>query len=185
MKTKFLASIIIGVIIFGSFSFVYGIMYDCLNPPMRMKIPKSDFRYCFGLLLNGHLPDYPNYATYEEYRAARDANLNFISEPTEDEKIINQFKDLPEVKAFFTKYDDANVSVRTDHISYFAGSHDDILVRMNLFFDKNYELDPIDFHCYYKRTHLVEIAQEDIVYFLENRDCKKPESEEFMGKSLN
>jgi len=69
MKTKLIALIIIGVLLFGSFSFVYALMYDCLNPPTWMKMPKSDIRYCLGLLANGHLPDYP---TWEEYLASKE-----------------------------------------------------------------------------------------------------------------
>jgi len=69
MKTKLIALIIIGVVIFGSFSFVYALMYDCLNPPAWIKFPKSDIRYCLGLLTNGFLPDYP---TWEEYLASKE-----------------------------------------------------------------------------------------------------------------
>lgn len=39
--------------------------------------------------------------------------------------------------AFYAKYNDAQTSVREDHISYFAGSDDDALMRMNIFFDEN------------------------------------------------
>jgi len=69
MKTKLIALIIIGVVLFGSFSFVYALMYDCLNPPAWIKMPKSDIRYCLGLLANGHLPDFP---TWEEYLASKE-----------------------------------------------------------------------------------------------------------------
>ena len=118
------------------------------------------------------------FAFYGIWNLAVDTNDLFLSPipESEDEKILNQFKNLPEVKAFYAKYEDANESVREDHVSYFTGSEDDILIRMNLYFDKTYELDHIDFHCYYQRTHLVEVSQEDIVYFLENRDCVKPDT---------
>jgi uncharacterized protein YneR len=86
------------------------------------------------------------------------------------------FIETPEVKAFYAKYEeDTNVSVKNNHVSYFAGSEEDLLIRMNLYFDETNEIDHIDFHCYFQKEHLVEIAQEDIVYFLDNRDCKKPE----------
>jgi len=58
-------------------------------------------------------------------------------------------------------------------VSYFAGSEDDFHVRMNIFFDKNYELDHIDFHCYFQREHQFELAQEDIATKLEKYECKK------------
>ena len=97
---------------------------------------------------------------------------DFAETQARNSELIERFESLPEVNAFYAKYDDANVSVRDDHLSYFSGREDDLLVRMNLFFEENYELHHIDFHCYYQNTHLVEIAQEDIVYHLENRDCK-------------
>ncbi len=58
MKTRLIVLIISGVIISGSFAFVYAQMYDCLNPPMWMKGPRSSFDHCWGLFLNGYLPDY-------------------------------------------------------------------------------------------------------------------------------
>lgn len=75
MKTSLIVGIISGILLFGSLSFVYALMFDCLNPPVWMKIPKSDFGYCWGLFVNNRLPDYPNYATYEEYRDARDTKI--------------------------------------------------------------------------------------------------------------
>ena len=58
MKTRLISLIIIGVVLFGSFSFVYALMYDCLNPPMWMKGPPTGFDRCWKLFLNGYLPDY-------------------------------------------------------------------------------------------------------------------------------
>jgi len=82
MKTRLTALIISGVVLFGSFSFVYALMYDCLNPPAWIKMPKSDIRYCLGLLANGHLPDYP---TWEEYLASKETkpepDFNPVPEP--------------------------------------------------------------------------------------------------------
>ena len=90
-----------------------------------------------------------------------------------DERILEYYKTLPEVKAFYAKYNDAQASVREDHISYFAGSDDDTLMRMNVFFDENQTLDHIDTHCYFQKIHQYEIPQEDIVNKLEKYDCKK------------
>jgi len=78
MKTKLIALIIIGVVLFGSFSFVYALMYDCLNPPAWFKMPKSDIRYCLGLLTNGNLPDYP---TWEEYLASKETRPEPVRTP--------------------------------------------------------------------------------------------------------
>ncbi len=71
MKTRLIVLIIIGIIISGSFSFVYAQMYDCLNPPTWIKYPKSDIRYCLGLLANGSLPDYPTSEEYLESKAIK------------------------------------------------------------------------------------------------------------------
>lgn len=58
MKTRLLALIIIGIVLFGSFSFVYALMNDCLNPPMWMKGPPTGFDRCWKLFVTGYLPDY-------------------------------------------------------------------------------------------------------------------------------
>lgn len=90
-----------------------------------------------------------------------------------DDYILENFQDQPEVEAFYTTYPDALEEIRDDHVSYFAGSEDDYHVRMNIFFDENYELDHIDFHCYYKREHQFEFPQEDIASKIEKYECKK------------
>lgn len=58
MNTRLIALIIIGVVLFGSFSFVYAMMYDCLNPPLWMKGAPSSLNRCWGLFVTGNLPDY-------------------------------------------------------------------------------------------------------------------------------
>ncbi len=59
MKTKLIALILIGVVLFGSFSFVYALMYDCLNPPMWMKFPRHyGIDDCLQMYYDGTLPDY-------------------------------------------------------------------------------------------------------------------------------
>ena len=83
------------------------------------------------------------------------------------------FKDKPEVIAFYAKYDDANVSVREDHVSYYAGNEEDFRVRMNLYFDENFDLDYIQFHCYVGRELQTDVAETNILRYLENYDCKK------------
>ena len=161
MKIKIIVLIVIGVAVFSGVGYLFAQMYDCLYPPAWMKIPRHyNIGDCLQMYSEGILPDYTQ--TREEYAATQ-------ARKTE---LVERFEELPEIKAFYAKYDDANVSVRDDHLSYFAGREDDLLIRMNLFFEENYELHHIDFHCYYQNTHLVEIAQEDIVYHLENRDCK-------------
>ena len=80
---------------------------------------------------------------------------------------------MPEVIAFYAKYNNAQASVRDNHISYFAGNEDGFLMRMNMFFDKNHTLDHMDLHCYFQKAHQFEVPQEDIVNRLEKYDCQK------------
>ena len=91
------------------------------------------------------------------------------------ESLLIRYQDMPEVFAFYAKYNNTQVSVRDDHISYFAGSDDGSLMRMNIFFDKNQALDHMDLHCYFQKVHQFEISQEDIVNKLEKYDCLKNE----------
>lgn len=91
---------------------------------------------------------------------------------SDDNWLLERYKNLPEVQAFYAKYDDADVSVRADHLSYFAGNQDNFRVRMDLYFDENHDLKNIDFHCYVARQHKTEIAQEDILSYLKKYECK-------------
>ena len=90
-----------------------------------------------------------------------------------EKRIIELYKNIPEVVAFYAKYDDTQVSVRDDHVSYFAGNEDDFRVRMNLEFDKNYEIENIEFHCYVEREHQTEVPQTFILRFLEDWTCNE------------
>ena len=161
MKSVYLIPIIITAIILGSLTFVYSQMYDCLNPPLWMKVPHFGFERCFELFLTGNLPDWSQ--AKEEY-AKQQAIRN---------KLIENFKNNPEVMAFFTNYPDAKVSVRDAHVSYFSGNEDGFFIRLNLFFDENHSLDYYDLHCYFQNVHQFEIAQEDIVSKLEKLECRK------------
>ena len=89
------------------------------------------------------------------------------------ESLLMRYQGMPEVVAFYAKYGDVQVSVRQDHISYFAGNEDGFLIRMNLFFDKNHTLDYMDLHCYLQKVHQYEVSQEDIVSKLEKYGCEK------------
>ena len=95
MKTRLIASIIIGVVLFGIFSFVYAMMYDCFYPPIWIKGAPSSFDYCWGLFVNGYLPDYSD--ENERWLEKRSLimkshglhNLN----PTEREEFIMKYTD--------------------------------------------------------------------------------------------
>ena len=88
------------------------------------------------------------------------------------EFLIDSYKDMPEVVAFYAKYDNAQVSVREDHVSYFAGrDNDDFRIRMNLEFDKNFEIENIELHCYVNREHQSEVPQNFILKYLKDFTC--------------
>ena len=159
MKTKFIVLIVVGIIISSGVAYIYDQMYDCLNPPSWMKIPYFGLEKCFQLFFNGNLPDW----TQARDDHAKQEALRI--------KLIEQYKDRPEITAFYAKYDDANVSVRDDHVSYFAGNEEGFFVRMNLHFDNNYEFDYLVFHCFVKGEFQHDVAQEDIIHYLENKDC--------------
>jgi len=162
LKTRLLIIFaIMGAIILVSGIYVYSQMHDCLNPPLWMKVPHLGFEKCFELFMSGNLPDWTQAKKDYEKKQA----LRF--------KLIEQFKDKPEVVAFYSKYDDVNISVRDDHVSYFAGNEDGYSVRMNFYFDQNYDLDYIDFHCYYQNEHQFEFPQEDIATKIARYDCKE------------
>jgi len=90
-----------------------------------------------------------------------------------EKRIIELYKNIPEVVAFYAKYHDAQVSLRDDHVSYFAGNEDDFRVRMNLEFDENYEIENMEFHCYVEREHQTEVPQTFILRFLEDWTCNE------------
>ena len=92
---------------------------------------------------------------------------------TNQHEVIELFNNTPEVKAFHMQYQDAQTSLRDDHISYFSGSDDGYLVRMNLYFDENFSVDNIDFHCYYQKVHQFELPQDDLTSKIEKYDCKE------------
>ncbi len=95
------------------------------------------------------------------------------TETLEEKSLSNLYKDKPEVVAFYDKYDDANVSVREDHVSYFAGNGDDFRVRMNMYFDDSYDLTHMKFYCYVGGVLQTEAAPENIMTYLEKWTCNE------------
>lgn len=85
--------------------------------------------------------------------------------------VVDHFRNLSEVVAFYEVYEDVEFLLNEDHISYFSGSDDGYFVRMNLFFDENYSIKGMDFHCYFQRIHQYEFAQEDIASNIKRYDC--------------
>ncbi len=140
-------------------------MHDCLYPPIWMKTPHSGIDHCWELFLNGHLPDWS------------DAREDHVKKQAHRSESIERYKDKPEVVAFYAKYDDANASVRDDHISYFAGNGGDFQVRMNRYFDDRYAPIHMKFYCWIGDKLHHEVAQEDVLRYLENRVCMSPSEE--------
>jgi len=125
MKTKLIALIIIGVVLFGSFSFVYALMYDCLNPPAWIKMPKSDFRYCLGLLANGHLPDFP---TWEEYLVSKENKPEPARTPP-PESPFEKEEPFTKIEIMFgEKLNDGLVPVIVTEVTTNAETLDEIMV---------------------------------------------------------
>lgn len=61
MKTRYLVAIILGIVISGGFVFVYAQMYDCLHPPIWVKIPRTHgLGDCLQMYADGTLPHYTN-----------------------------------------------------------------------------------------------------------------------------
>ncbi len=90
---------------------------------------------------------------------------------TEEDMLIDHYKDTPEVKAFYTKYDDVDVSAKDDYVSYSAGNKTDFRIRMNLYFDENHEITNMDLLCYVGNNSSYDMPQEDILYYLEHYHC--------------
>jgi len=160
MKTKIIAAIIIGVIVSAGVGYLYDQMYDCLFPPTWFKIPRSySLVDCLQMYADGTLPDFTK---AREDHAEKQAIKMELTE---------RYKSKSEVEAFYAKYDDANISIREDHVSYFAGNGDDFRVRMNLYFDESYELTHKRLYCYIGGELQYEMAEEDILNYLENYHC--------------
>ena len=89
------------------------------------------------------------------------------------ESLLMRYQDMPEVVAFYTKYADAQASVRNDHVSYVSGSDDELKIRMKLFFDENYAIIDKSLVCYYKKAFQFESSPEDVLYRLQSNECKQ------------
>ena len=124
-------------------------------------------------------------ATFTYYK--NQERFNFIIEDTKiryqtdasgnewktfDDNILERFQDQPEVEAFYAKYPDTLAEVRDEHVSYVVGSDDGFKVRMKMYFDDNYELDYINFHCYFNKEHQTEVPETFILKYLEKFECE-------------
>lgn len=98
---------------------------------------------------------------------------DFVISSLHDNTVIEKYKDLSEVVAFYAKYPDADEEVRSDHVSYFAGSDDGFKVRMNLYFDENHDLDYMNLKCYLNRELQTDVPENFISKYLEDFTCNE------------
>lgn len=176
MKTKFFAIILIGIVVASGSAYLYEQMYDCLNPPEWLKFPRSyGADDCMKMYYDGTLPDWSK----ERERNAQ--------EQTHKEEMVELFSDIPEVVAFYEKYDDddVNVSVRDDHVSYFAGQESGFQSRMNLYYTPDNELTHMRFYCFNDGSVQYEVTQEDITHYLKNKDCTSNNSSENQNRTVS
>lgn len=118
-------------------------------------------------------PDFPSEDVANAWITRMHECLNEQEKENDTPKVIELFKNTPEVQAFHMQYEDAQTSVRDDHVSYFSGSEDGYLARMNLYFDENYVLEHFEFHCYYQKVHQFELPQEDLTSKIKKFGCKE------------
>lgn len=166
MNTRIVAIVIAAIVISSIFVYLYDQMYDCLNPPLWMKHPRHyGLDDCLRMYYEGTLPDYTQ------------ARENFAREQAHRNEMIEMFSVVPEVVAFYEKYgNNANMSVRDDHVSYFAGNVESFHPRMNLYYDEKNELTHMRFYCFDDRGVQYEVSQEDIIHYLKNNDCMPQDS---------
>ena len=128
---------------------------------------KTKLLILIGILATLAITSFLLYNSIPMDDGSRDVDLS------KEETLLELYKDTPEVVAFYAKYDDADVSIRDDHLSYFAGNEDDFRVRMNLYFDENYELDHMEFNCYVDRVPQTEVAETFILRYLKDWTCNE------------
>lgn len=165
MRIKVAITIGTMIALFSMSVYLYDQMYDCLNPPLWIKIPRIyGVDDCLQKYVDGSLPDWSvereRYAVQQEHRA----------------KMIELFSEIPQVVAFYDKYnDDVNVSVRDDHVSYFTSEENEFYLRMNLYYNQTNDNTHMRFYCVNGEIIQNEIAQEDILSYIQNNnndDCK-------------
>ena len=91
MKTKIIATIVIGVISSGGFAFVYAQMYDCLYPPIWVKIPRTyGLGDCLQMYADGTLPHYANPQKFLDTKIGSEFDLPSvkITEIKDSNKVI-------------------------------------------------------------------------------------------------
>jgi len=130
-----------------------------LETPLQCSLMGGVYNECASACRND--PDFPNVICTD----------NCVEVCSIESSTLEDIKNNPVVEAFYAKYDNSWESVRSDHVSYSAGNEDDFLVRMNLYFDESYDLTHMEFYCFVEGKLQHEVAQEDILNYLQNFHC--------------
>jgi len=132
---------------------------NLLETPLQCSLLGGVYNECESACR--HDPDFPNVICTD----------NCVEVCSIESSTLEDIKNNPVVEAFYARYDKSGESVRSDHVSYSAGNEDDFLVRMNLYFDESYDLTHMEFYCYVGGKLQHEVAQEDILNYLQNYHC--------------
>jgi hypothetical protein len=87
-----------------------------------------------------------------------------------EDVLLERYKDESVVKAFHDRYDDVNEYVQYDRVNYSSGNNDNF-VRMSLYYDENLEVTHKKLFCHFDGKFQHEIAEEDILGYLQNYHC--------------
>jgi len=131
-----------------------------LETPLQCSLLGGVYNECASACRND--PDFPNVICTD----------NCVEVCSIESSTLEDIKNNPVVEAFYARYDNSWESVRSDHVSYSAGNEDDFLVRMNLYFDESYDLTHMEFYCFVEGKLQHEVAQEDILNYLQNFHCQ-------------
>ena len=132
---------------------------NLLETPLQCSLLGGVYNECASACR--HDPDFPNVVCTD----------NCVEVCSIESSSLEDIKNNPVVEAFYARYAETGESVRSDHVSYSAGNEDDFLVRMNLYFDDSYDLTHMKFYCFVGGNLQHEVAQEDILNYLQKYHC--------------
>jgi len=132
---------------------------ELLENSLQCSLMGGKYNECASACRN--TPDYPNVICTD----------NCIEVCSIEFSTLKDIKNHPLVDEFYAKYTDAHEEVRSDHVSYVVGSDDGFKVRMNLYFDENYDLDYIDLRCYVDRELQTDVPETFISKYLKDYTC--------------
>ena len=93
-----------------------------------------------------------------------------LFDDSNDDALLERYKDESVVKAFHDRYDDVKQYVQYDRVNYSSGNEDNF-VRMSLYYDENLEITHKKLFCHFDGKFQHEIAEEDILSYLQNFHC--------------